>query len=395
MNLAEAYKLLGSWLDPLSTETFFDDHLGKRIHVDCASKKEARCDLLGPDPRQRLLDGYRTLASKITSHAAQPLGPPPLKQEVASAEEFAALIGEYHRLGHTVRIPGAEQFSPPLARFLRALELILGKQAQAEIFWSATDLTAPVHYDDYDIIVVHLYGAKRWFIAEEEPRLSNPWKRIGEPPPVIEQHNVHDLAPSDLLYCPRGTSHTVASPSESLHLSIGFSQLTVREAVQAVLEHLSDLDRPLREAAGLRGDRAAHGGDGDVIAEQVRAALTQLGGQCRSEGFIAEALERRTARAIAELPALDKQTANAALTPQTAVRHTPLAVAHVRETNGGGEFGRPGGQVPMHVGAAEGIRYVADTPSFRLAEIPGAIGDDVRIALVSRLVGDGFLEVVN
>ncbi|NNC72454.1 MAG: hypothetical protein HKN78_06205 [Sphingomonadaceae bacterium] len=393
MIASEAHALLGSWLAPLTTGQFLDDVLGKRLHVDRKTKIAARQGLFGPDPRKTLLQGYRTLAAKIGPHAANPSGPPPGRQEVASAADFGRLIGEYHQRGYTVRIPEAEQFSLPLARFLRALELVLGKPARAEIFWSATDLTAPVHYDDYDIIVVHLHGQKRWFVADEEPRLSNPWKQIGEPPPVIERHSVHDLAVGDLLYCPRGTSHTVASPSESLHLSIGFSQLTVREAVQAALDHFADIDRPLRDAAGKRGDAAAQGEPVGDIAAQIRSALGRLDESCRSAGFVAEALDHRMSRTVAELPSLGGAMTAQPVTAQSAVRHTPLAIAHVRETNGVIDFSQPGGHVPMHIGAADSVRFVAETPAFRVGELPGEIGDDVRVALVTRLIGSGFLEV--
>lgn len=393
MIASEAHALLGSWLAPLTTDQFLDDILGKRLHVDRKTKIAARHGLFGPDPRKTLLQGYRTHAAKIGSHAVNPSGPPPGPQDVASAADFGRLIGEYHQRGYTVRIPEAEHFSPPLARFLRALELVLGKPARAEIFWSATDLTAPVHYDDYDIIVVHLHGQKHWFVADEEPRLSNPWKQIGEPPPVIDRHSVHDLAVGDLLYCPRGTSHTVASPRESLHLSIGFSQLTVREAVQAALDHFADIDRPLRDAVGKRGDAAAQGEPVDDIAAQIRSALGRLDESCRSTGFVAEALDHRMSRTVAELPSLSGTMPARSVTAESMVRHTPLAIAHVRETKGVVDFSQPGGHVPMHIGAADGVRFVAETLAFRVGELPGEIGDDVRIALVTRLIGSGFLEV--
>jgi len=40
------------------------------------------------------------------------------------------------------------------------------------------------------------------------------------------------------------------------------------------------------------------------------------------------------------------------------------------------------------------LRFIAATDQFRVGEIPGESSDDVRIALVSRLVASGLLQVV-
>jgi hypothetical protein len=49
----------------------------------------------------------------------------------------------------------------------------------------------------------------------------------------------------------------------------------------------------------------------------------------------------------------------------------------------------------VHKGVEASMRFIANTTEFDLADIPGGFGDDIRVALVQRLVQVGFLHVVN
>jgi hypothetical protein len=82
------------------------------------------------------------------------------------------------------------------------------------------------------------------------------------------------------------------------------------------------------------------------------------------------------------------------LSPSDRVRHTPLAVSHLSGNQRLIDFAYPGGHHYIHRGAEESVTFVAQTPEFRISEIPGAIADDVRVALVEKLMASGFLEIV-
>jgi hypothetical protein len=41
------------------------------------------------------------------------------------------------------------------------------------------------------------------------------------------------------------------------------------------------------------------------------------------------------------------------------------------------------------------LRFIAATPAFRVADIPGDLPDEIRVALVTRLVTSGFLQPVD
>ncbi|MFZ1903886.1 MAG: hypothetical protein WAU56_00690, partial [Steroidobacteraceae bacterium] len=55
------------------------------------------------------------------------------------------------------------------------------------------------------------------------------------------------------------------------------------------------------------------------------------------------------------------------------------------------DFSYPGGHLYLHRGAEQSILYMVNTPRFRVRDIPGEVGDEVRLSLATSLVGIGFL----
>jgi hypothetical protein len=74
------------------------------------------------------------------------------------------------------------------------------------------------------------------------------------------------------------------------------------------------------------------------------------------------------------------------------VRHTPLAISHLRAAHGTMDFTLPGEHIAIHRGVERELRFIAATEQFRVGDLPGESSDDVRVALVNRLVASGLLE---
>jgi hypothetical protein len=193
------------------------------------------------------------------------------------------------------------------------------------------------------------------------------------------------------MYLPRGTFHTVDSDTESVHLAIGFTPLTLREAVIAALDHLSDMNRPLRATLAGRLD----GVDAQAFQPPMDQAVGQLLNAVRSPGFLNAALQRRASRSIADLGALPRPGQPPALGLDTPLRHAGLAFSHLGASAETIDFTYPGGHLYIHRGAQEAVVFIAHTESFRVRDIPGDIGDEVRVALAARFVEVGFLEVAS
>jgi hypothetical protein len=110
---------------------------------------------------------------------------------------------------------------------------------------------------------------------------------------------------------------------------------------------------------------------------------------------VRSAMDLRSSRVIGDLPALPKSPPLEALTGETRVRHSALAICHLRTSLGFLDFSLPGGHLAIHPGVEPELQFIASTASFRVSEIPGESSEEVRIALVSRLIASGFLEAVD
>jgi hypothetical protein len=395
MLFQDAHGILQRILAPMNVDSFLDDTLGRRFVKIPGDAPGHRTTLLGDDPEGLVLSAFRDVAPHIGFHAAQPKGPPPKIEPVGDSRAFRAKIDAFHALGYTVRVPIPRRLAPRLDELLRSLEFIFHQPATAEVFWSRGDAKAPAHHDDYDLIVIQIKGRKQWFISTEPASLPNPWKSGPNPVPTMERHQEIGIAPGDLLYLPRGTDHRVDAIEPSLHLSIGFIPLTLREAIVAALDHLSDLDRTFRQTVGSRLAFSVRANNFKHLAPQIRDGLARVMNVCGSDDFIAEAMQRRSSRAIGDLKSAGKPEHRPRISPRTLVRHDPLAMSNLTAVRGQIDFSHPGGHVYIHLGVEPSVSFIAGTPQFRVGEIPPqSIGDDIRVALVEKFVSSGFLEVV-
>jgi mannose-6-phosphate isomerase-like protein (cupin superfamily) len=385
----EAEALLQEMLAPLTTEQFFDS-AGRACLEVKGGADHPRRRLFGDDPKATVLNAFGTHASELDCHSESLKQPPPEARTVSTSDEFLKLIESFHDRGYTVRVPDVLPLSPKLQLVARALECLLRQPVGSSLFWSRAGAKAPVHYDKRDNIIVQLEGRKRWFISSDLPGLQNNWQQVGEPLPHLQRHRVVDVEPGDLIYIPRGTPHTVESTTESLHLAILFVPVTLRDAIIAAVDHLSDSDGTLRETAVSRVEAA----DIAALTNVLCAGVSSLLEHCRSETFVQSALELRSSRVIADLPALPKPVAPPrGIASETRVRQSPLAICDLRQSFASIDFSQPGGHVAVHPGVELELRFIASTASFRVRDIPGQSSEEVKVALVTRLIASGFLEL--
>jgi hypothetical protein len=254
-------------------------------------------------------------------------------------------------------------------------------------------MRAPVHCDDHDLIVVQLIGSKRWYVSKRASELGNVWKGIPGDAPHLGAHEILVLHPGDALYLPRGTYHTVDSDTLSLHLALGFTPLTAREALIAAVDHLSDLDRSLRCTVGGRLAYQLGGVGFDGLSRSVLDSLARVLTACKTPGFLFAALQRRSARVIPALAALPTPGPAAPLSLNSTLRQTDCAFCHLTANSEKIDVSYPGGHIFIHRGAQESVLFLVRTPIFKVRDIPGAVDDEVRLSLAARFVEIGFLEL--
>jgi bifunctional lysine-specific demethylase and histidyl-hydroxylase MINA len=390
MTPERADAILAETLAPMTTDEFFTV-VGKTCFDLQGGTAHPRRRLFGDDPKRTILDAFGTHSSELDCHAKAATQPAPTPRAVSNSDEFLALIESFHKRGYTVRVPGVISLAPELQRFARALECMIRQPVGSSLFWSTAGAQAIVHYDKRDNIIIQLEGKKRWFISTDPPGLQNSWEQVGEALPHLQRHRIVDVGPGDLIYIPRGTPHTVESTTESLHVALLFEPITLREAIIAALDYLSDHDRTFRETAISRVQ------DTDFVAlsSQIVEGLGQLLTQSKSQDFLKAATDLRSSRFTVDLLPLGNRSARPPITRDTRVRQSPLAISHLRHSLASLDFSQPGGHIAVHPGVERELQFIASTQSFRVAEVPGGSSGDVKIALVNKLVDSGFLEVAD
>ncbi|MBT2418593.1 cupin-like domain-containing protein [Streptomyces sp. ISL-22] len=139
----------------------------------------------------------------------------------------ARLHGQLHD-GASLVLDAVDELHQPAERLAQALEGVLRGRVQINVYasWTPTEGFG-THWDDHDVIVVQLEGAKRWRLYG--PTRINPLHRDTEAPepPADEPLEEVVLRAGDMLYLPRGWWHAVATTEgRSLHLTCGLQTTT-------------------------------------------------------------------------------------------------------------------------------------------------------------------------
>ncbi|MBS0419826.1 MAG: hypothetical protein JSR66_19095 [Proteobacteria bacterium] len=388
----DAQRTVAKFLAPLTVDDFLGRVLQGGVHKIETADALGRTGILGADP-SAVLTAATQLAPKLTYHSANASGPPPSLAAIADAADFRRRIEQFHARNYSVRFPELRSLWRPLDILARAFEALLHQPVTTSAFWSRGGMKAPVHNDDHDLIITQLRGTKRWYVSSGPSELYNTWENIPGRPPELGPHQVIDLHPGDVLYVPRGTNHTVDSDTESVHLGLGFTPLTVRQTLIAAIDHLSDFDRRWRMSVGGNLPVQLQGTGMQPLESVAADASTQLMTALRTPGFLTAALQRRSARAVGSLAALAPPAALPEVTLDTVMVQPPHAFCFLTANPDKIDFSYPGGHIYIHRGAQQSVVFIANTRQFKVREIPGDVGDDIRLSLVKQFLKIGFLEV--
>ncbi|MEU8848830.1 cupin domain-containing protein [Streptomyces sp. NPDC048564] len=174
--------------------------------------------------------------------------------------------------GASLVIDAVDELHPPVARAAMELERWLRTGVQANLYasWTAREGFG-VHWDDHDVVVTQIDGAKRWKLYGPT-RTAPMYKDTDEPEPPPEKPVAElVLQPGDMLYLPRGWWHSVAASEgeHSLHLTFGVQTTTGAQ----LLSWLAD---DLRRHDVLREDLPVHatGAAQAIYLERLRNEVT-------------------------------------------------------------------------------------------------------------------------
>ncbi|MBT2401709.1 cupin domain-containing protein [Streptomyces sp. ISL-100] len=324
-------------------------------------------------PRLRLAAGGEPLAPHAYSRPVvtrrrtvwQRLQPTALHQQLADGATLVLdAVDELH--------DGAGQLAAELERWLRT-----AVQINLYASWTSTEGFG-VHWDDHDVIVVQVDGAKRW-------RLYGPTRTapmhcdvyVPEEPPAEPMADLV-LTAGDVLYLPRGWWHAVAASEgqPSLHLTCGLQSTTGADLI-------SWLSETLRSHELVRSDLPRFGTAEDQASfvEQLRQLVTA---ELESADLIQRFSEHRDAteqaRLMPSLPYVAAIPPDLDLSVQLVVARPALQATPegtVRLTAGGEQWVFSAKALPLLGLLVRGDRHrlgdLADAAQLTLAQAAGVV----------------------
>ncbi len=214
--------------------------------------------------------------------------------------------------GASLVLDSIEKIHPPVGAAAEGLERFLGTLVQVNAYASWTEREGfGTHWDDHDVVVVQMYGAKRWRLYG--PTRTAPTFRDVESPDTPEGDPVADivLTAGDVLYLPRGWWHAVTADqgSESLHLTFGLVAHTGADLLTWVVDQLRSR-LPLR----LDVPRFASPREQNTYVDDLRAEiLTELADPDLVARWAESVDTTHYGRAVTSLPYIEGVPAKAEL----------------------------------------------------------------------------------
>jgi hypothetical protein len=281
-----------------------------------------------------------------------------------------------------------------MAALSQAIEVELGFETQVNAYITPPNSQGFLpHYDDHDVLILQIEGAKTWHVYDSLPvvpthelRLRDLFAKDDLPAPsdVI-------LEAGDVLYLPRGRVHAAKATLEpSIHLTLGIHPPSVLALISKAVEALGYRDD--RILASLPPRYAKDASMRAKLGELVREVADAIDERSIGDGISAleDSIVRRgrcdlTGQLVAnsfEAARIDEHT--------TVIKSQPLYARVLAIDDGVAlQFGQSLVQAgPDHLAAMLFLARAAEP--FRVGELPG-LSVPQQIELARKLVIDGFL----
>lgn len=327
-------------------------------------------------PRLRLARDGQTL------HLQEYATPVPTRRHTVWHRLQPAGLHPLLAAGASLALDGADQLHRPLGRLAEGLERRYRTAVRANLYASWTEVEGfGVHWDDHDVVVLQIDGAKRWRIYGPTRRwpLYQDTEQPDEPPtdPVADLI----LHPGDLLYVPRGWWHSVSADQggPSLHVTFGFEPHTAHNLLDWVIEQLTAREE-FRADLPLHAPPAAQA---ETVHDLRKLLVAELEDPRLMTRYAAAMDGRALGRLAPSLPHLEQVPADRRLT----VRMT-TARAVLTTTDDAVVLVAAGAEYEFAPAAERVLRPLVNGQSLTLADLADTAGlpvEDVA-ALVGELV---------
>ena len=218
-----AANVLETLIAPLSPDAFFAEYYERSFYHSKAINPVVG-DILSLDRIDEIISDSELPPTSISmAKGGQPV--PNEDYTFANGVVDRGAVLDQFRNGATIVLPQLHFGDGKLYSLCLALERRLGARVQTNIY-----LTPPgehgfgVHYDDHDVFVLQVAGAKDWEIYGARENL--PFRGEGFRKGVDEVGELREqfvLETGQCLYVPRGTAHRALTRGDqpSLHITVG------------------------------------------------------------------------------------------------------------------------------------------------------------------------------
>ena len=316
---------------------------------------------------------------------------------VAQSVPTPALIQQLYSLGFSVVVNDLQEKIHTVFRLSQELGTLLVAGVNCNAYLtppSAQGLAR--HYDDEDVIVVQVRGAKTWRVCPPSRHLQ-PFPGL----PYAQAHvdgcheaQTHHLSCGRALYIPRGVAHEAFCTDEaSLHFTFSIQgacfQDLVREALEFAATQVSD---PIGLRARLPVSWLSGGRIPDSGLQEVKRMLTELAAYLDTDSLdhTLSSLLRKRCQGLASPMLAGCSEMARDLPPDATLQPNPTQLLVYSQGTRQAHF--KGGSIDVDAPSVPIVRRLADGLPLRLRDLPGSNHDE-QLALACQLIESGLLSV--
>jgi len=264
---------LGFLIAPVTPEAFLERHYEREALIGLRGEPDRYADLLTLDSLDHFINSadLREGMVDLTNHRDR------IERDAYVNEDgriSRAVVAEEYLRGATIILPQFHESTFNLGEFCRALEEVFTCHVQTNIYLTPSGNQGfPPHYDNHDVFVMQISGAKAWRLYGAPVETPFRGERF-----ELGQHEAGEvtqeltLNPGDCLYLPRGLMHDAENVGDepSLHVTVG---LITKTWADLLLESISEL---ALESPEFRRSLPAGFAGRDFDREQARAHFDRL-----------------------------------------------------------------------------------------------------------------------
>jgi len=392
LSLPQEASRLGWLIHPIRKSDFFRDYWEQAPLVVKRDERKYFCSLLSLDEIDRVITTTDIRYPNLTLKNAD---------RAVTAEDYTrdgdaldvAKVYQLYEQGATITLAYLDTAIPELTSLCRALESEFSFPFQANVYLTPAGAKgAKHHFDSHDVFVLQIEGTKHWTCYGTPVEL--PLREQDFDPAVHERGEASlefELEPGDLAYIPRGVVHDARSGDNvSLHITLGILTSTWADFLREAIAECALSDAALRKA--LPPGFASQGFDRRMAEETFRGLLARI---CENANF-GRVLDHFKDEFLSACPPILRGQLGElgklnALRLDTQVGPRSGVLWLLGERDGKTEIDCYGRRITFPVHAGEAVHYAMTHGEFAVRELPGALDDAGKLALVRRLIREGLL----